>query len=100
MPNVGASEELYCPFFRQPLPISAAGENQLTNDELSGKTNDSAMSESLAGTDVQITTDPNAVVPTHSETHQEPVHPEDMPKADMHIPHPGVDALFDVTIVG
>src|SRR5687767_1578566 len=70
------------------------------NDELSGETTDGGVSESLAGTDVQVTTDPNAVVPTHSETHQEPVHPEDMPKTGMDIPHPGLDAVFDVTIIG
>lgn len=58
------------------------------------------MNEELGG-DVEVTTDPNAVVPTHSETHQEPIHPEDVPKEDMHIPHPpDVDALYDVTIIG
>ncbi|HVF09338.1 MAG TPA: NAD(P)/FAD-dependent oxidoreductase [Abditibacteriaceae bacterium] len=56
--------------------------------------------EELRQAQVISTDDPGAGAPAHAETHQEPVHSEDMPKAGMDIPHPPVDALFDVTIIG
>jgi len=49
---------------------------------------------------VTVTDDTEAAPPVQAETHQEPVHEEDMPKEGMHLPHPPVDALFDCTIIG
>src|SRR5206468_8676624 len=38
--------------------------------------------------------------PLHGETLHVPVNPDDVPKAGMHVPHPGDDEVFDVTIIG
>jgi len=72
----------------------------LINDESGGAKPGEQITEALGGAEVLVTTDPNAVIPEHSETHVEPVHPEDVPKTGMNIPQPQVDTIFDVTIIG
>lgn len=49
---------------------------------------------------VLVTDDISADIPTHSETIEEEINPEDVPKDEMHIPHPHADELFDCTIIG
>lgn len=49
---------------------------------------------------IHVTEDPHAGPPAQAETHVEPVHPEDMPKEGMHLPHIAVDDLYDTTIIG
>jgi len=46
------------------------------------------------------TDDPAAGATVQPEMHQEPQHEEDVPKDEMHIPHPSADELFDCTIIG
>ncbi len=54
----------------------------------------------VASAHVSVTGDPEAAPPAQPDTHQEPVNPGDVPKGDMHIPHPAADDVFDCTIIG
>lgn len=53
-----------------------------------------------ASAQVLVTDDIDAAPPVQHETIEEPVSQDDVPKSEMHIPHPHADELFDCTIIG
>jgi len=80
---------------QNPLHI----EGTPTNSEVPGEIVYSNNAEKAVA-DFGVIDDTDAPLSTPGETIEEPINPDDVPKGEMHIPHPHSGEVFDCTIIG